>query len=234
MGELHLDILVDRLFREFKVEAKVGKPQVSYRETVSQKVESIEESIRQVGNQRFYAKVSLIIEPNSKGGGFQFESEVPESKLPANLINAVQSSIQDSLSGGILMGYPIIDIKVRLLSVSHDAENISDTDFKIAAAKAFFAGCKKAKPTLLEPIMKVEIITPKEYVGEVINNLNLRRGVLEEIQSRKTIQVIHGVAPLKEMFGYATDLRSLTQGRGTFTMQLSHYEKVVENSSTTG
>jgi len=228
MGELHLDILVDRLFREQKVEAKVGKPQVSYRESVSIRVESAEESVRQVGQQRYTAKVTLIIEPNTTGSGFEFTSTLPESTLSEEFFKAVESSVANSLSGGILLGYPIIDIKVQLADIEIESESTTDIDVKIAAAKAFFSGCKNAEPRLLEPVMKVEVITPKEFVGEVINNLNLRRGTVEEILQRKTVQVINASVPLKEMFGYATDLRSLTQGRGTHSMQLSHYEKVEE------
>lgn len=230
MGELHLEILVDRLLRQFKVEAKVGKPQVSYRETITRKIETEGESDRQVGDKRYYAKVQLAIEPNEKGTGFTFKSTVPESDLSNGYLNAVKESIRDSLNGGIVLGYPIIDIHVTLLAVNSESESLTDTDLKIAVAKAFYSGCKNAHPALLEPVMKVEIITPGEYVGEIINNLNLKRGIVGEIQHRKTVQVVQAIVPLQETFGYATNLRSLTQGRGTYTMQLSHYEKIPEDS----
>jgi elongation factor G len=231
MGELHLEILVDRLLREFRVEAKVGKPQVSYRETVSIRVESEEESFRQIGDKRLHAKVKLVVEPNEKKQGLSFVSMAPDPGLPDTILKLIEESIQDSLAGGIVLGYPIIDIKVSVLSCDYEDDTSTEADIKSAAAKAFYSGCKNAGPVLMEPIMKMEIITPKEFVGEVINNLNLKRGIVGEISHRKAVQVIHAEVPLKETFGYATDLRSLTQGRGTYTMQVSHYQKIPETSS---
>ncbi len=226
MGELHLEILVDRMFREFKVEANVGKPQVAYRETITKKVESEGRYIRQTGGRGQYGHCWLRLIPQEPGAGFSFENETVGGTIPKEFINPIQKGIEEAMQGGVLAGYPMVDIKVEVFDGSfHDVDS-SEMAFKIAGSIGFKDGAAKAHPVLLEPIMKVEVVTPDDYMGDVIGDLNSRRGKILHMDPRAGVQVIEALVPLAEMFGYATDLRSKTQGRATYTMQFAHYAQV--------
>ena len=231
MGELHLEIIVDRLLREFKVGASVGKPQVAYKETIRTASKAEGKFIRQTGGRGQYGHVYIEIEPLDPGKGFEFENKVVGGTIPREYIPAVEKGIRESADRGILAGYPIVDIKARLYDGSYHDVDSSEMAFKIAGSMAFKEATKNAKPVLLEPIMSLEIVTPEEYMGDVIGDLNSRRGRIINIEKRGNVQVIKGQAPLAEMFGYATDLRSKTQGRATYTMQFSHYNEVPKGVS---
>ena len=226
MGELHLEIIVDRLTREFKVDANVGKPQVAYKETINKKVESEGKFIRQSGGRGQYGHVWLEIEPLGKGAGYEFENKIKGGVIPTEYIPAINKGVQEALTTGVLAGYPVVDVKVAVFDGSfHDVDS-SEMAFKIAASMAFKDGAKKATPALLEPIMKVEVLVPEEFMGDVIGDLNSRRGKILNLEARAGIQVINAEVPLAQMFGYSTDLRSKTQGRANYTMEFLKYEQV--------
>ncbi len=229
MGELHLEIIVDRLQREFKVDANVGKPQVAYRETIKSSVQIEGKYIRQTGGRGQYGHVWLELEPKSPGEGFEFVNKIVGGAIPKEYIPAVQKGIVEAMESGGLAGYPVVDVKVTLFDGSYHEVDSSEMAFKIAGSMAFKEGTHKANPVLLEPIMSLEVITPEEYMGDVIGNLSSRRGKIQGMKMRSGAQVITALVPLAEMFGYATDLRSITQGRGIFTMQFSHYDEVPKN-----
>ena len=226
MGELHLDIIVDRLKREFKVECTVGKPQVSYKETIRNKVKVQGKFVRQSGGHGQYGDVWFEMEPLEPGSGIQFESKIVGGVVPKEYIKPVEEGLREACLSGILAGYPVIDFKASLVDGSYHEVDSSEMAFKVAASMAFKEGCKQAKSVLLEPIMRVEITVPEEYMGDVIGDINSRRGRMEGMEARSGNQIIRGFIPLSEMFGYATDLRSKTQGRGTYAMEPSHYEEV--------
>ena len=226
MGELHLDIIVDRLKREFKVECNVGKPQVSYKETIRNKVKVQGKFIRQSGGRGQYGDVWLEMEPLEAGKGIEFESKIVGGVVPKEYIKPIEDGVREAAQSGILAGYPVIDFKATLVDGSYHEVDSSEMAFKIAGSMAFKEGCKQAKSVILEPIMRVEITVPEEYMGDVIGDVNSRRGRMEGMESIQGNQVIRAFIPLSEMFGYATDLRSKTQGRGTYSMEPSHYEEV--------
>ena len=226
MGELHLDIIVDRLKREFKVECNVGKPQVAYKETIRNKVKVQGKFIRQSGGKGQYGDGWFEMEPLEPGTGIQFESKIVGGAVPKEYIKPIEQGMREAAESGILAGYPVIDFKATLVDGSYHEVDSSEMAFKIAASMAFKEGCKQAKAVILEPIMKVEITVPEEYMGDVIGDVNSRRGRMEGMDGNDGMQEIHSFVPLSEMFGYATDLRSKTQGRGTYTMEPSHYEEV--------
>lgn len=229
MGELHLEIIVDRLRREFNVDCNVGKPQVAYKETITKPVKIEGKFIRQSGGRGQYGHVWLEMEPAPRGEGYTFENRIVGGVIPKEYIPAVDAGIQEAMQNGVLGGYPVIDVKVALVDGSYHEVDSSDMAFKIAGSIAFKEGMKKANPVLLEPIMKVEVVVPEEYMGDIIGDINSRRGRVEGMEARAGAQVIRAFVPLAEMFGYATDLRSKTQGRGTYTMQFHHYEEVPKN-----
>jgi elongation factor G len=231
MGELHLEIIVDRLLREFKVGANVGKPQVAYKETVKGSAKAEGRFVRQTGGRGQYGDVFVEIEPLEAGKGFEFENKIVGGTVPREYIPAVEKGIREAADRGILAGYPVVDIRARLYDGSYHEVDSSEMAFKIAGSMAFKEAAKKAKPVLLEPVMSVEVVTPEEYMGDVIGDLNSRRGRVLNIERRGNVQVIKAQAPLAEMFGYATDLRSKTQGRATYTMQFSHYDEVPKGVS---
>jgi len=227
MGELHLEILVDRMLREFGVGAHVGKPQVAYRETITRSVRSEGRFIRQTGGRGQYGHVWLELEPLEAGRNFEFEDRTKGGIIPKEFIPAVEMGVREAMESGVLAGYPLVDIKVALVGGSYHEEDSSDIAFKIAASKAFKSGVQRAGPVLLEPIMKLEVVIPEEFTGEVMSDLSTRRAQIEGMERRSDgLQVVRAHVPLAEMFGYATDLRSMTQGRGTFTMEFDYYDKV--------
>ncbi len=229
MGELHLEIIVDRMLREFKVEANVGKPQVAYKETITQAIEAEGKFIRQTGGRGQYGHVNIRMEPNERGKGFRFINRVTGGVIPKEFIPAVEQGLRESMESGVLAGYPVVDVVVTLFDGSYHEVDSTEMAFKVAASIAFRDAMRRAEPVLLEPVMKVEVVVPEEYTGDVISNLNGRRGRVEGIETRGNTQIVKGAVPLSEMFGYATDLRSKTQGRGTYTMQFSHYEELPKN-----
>ncbi|HCC68895.1 MAG TPA: elongation factor G [Nitrospiraceae bacterium] len=226
MGELHLEIIVDRLMREFKVSANVGKPQVAYKETIRGKAKAEGKYVRQTGGRGQYGHVYVEIEPQEPGKGFEFVNKIVGGAIPKEYISPVEKGIKEALESGVLAGYPVIDVKITLLDGSYHEVDSSEMAFKIAGSIAFKEAAKMAKPVILEPIMNVEAVTPEEYMGDVIGDLNARRGKVQTMEKRGKSQIIRAQVPLVEMFGYATDLRSKTQGRATYTMQFSHYEDV--------
>ncbi|EPH08777.1 elongation factor G [Facklamia hominis] len=226
MGELHLDIIVDRLKREFKVNATVGAPQVSYRETFRSSCQAEGKFVRQSGGKGQYGHVWIEFSPNEEGAGFEFENAIVGGVVPREYIPAVEAGLKDAMENGVLAGFPLVDIKAKLYDGSYHDVDSSETAFKVAASMALKAAAKKADPTILEPMMAVEITVPEEYLGDVMGHVNSRRGRIEGTTSRANAQIIKSFIPLSEMFGYATTLRSSTQGRGTFTMQFDHYEDV--------
>ncbi len=226
MGELHLEIIVDRLMREFKVDANVGKPQVAYREALKKSVKSEGRFVRQTGGRGQYGHVRLKLNPLSPGSGIQFQDNIKGGVVPREYIPAVERGVREALEGGILAGYPIVDLEVALVDGSYHDVDSSEIAFKIAGSMAVKEGMAKANPYLLEPLMSVEVVVPDEYMGQVIGDINSRRGHVLGMESRGNIQVIQAHVPLAEMFGYSTDLRSQTQGRATYTMQFSHYEEI--------
>jgi elongation factor G len=231
MGELHLEIIVDRLLREFKVDANVGKPQVAYKETIRREVERQGKFVRQTGGRGQYGDVKLRVSPLPPGSGFQFEDAIKGGAIPREYIPAVEKGIREALDNGVLAGYPMVDVKATLFDGSYHEVDSSEIAFKIAGSMAFKEACRHASPVLLEPIMEVEVVTPDDFMGDVIGNLSARRGKVQHMESRSGAQVITAKVPLKEMFGYATDLRSMTQGRATYTMQFSHYEPAPQTIS---
>ena len=229
MGELHLEIIVDRLLREYKVEANVGAPQVAYKETIKKAVQQDTKYARQSGGKGQYGHVKIRVEPNESGKGYEFVNEVVGGAIPKEYIPAVDAGIQGAMLSGVLAGYPVVDVKVTLYDGSYHEVDSSEMAFKIAGSMAFKEACQKADPTLLEPIMKVCVIVPEEYMGDVIGDLNSRRGQIQGFEARPGAQQIDAFVPLSEMFGYATDLRSRTQGRGQYTMEPSHYIEIPKN-----
>jgi len=226
MGELHLEIIVDRLLREFKVDANVGRPQVAYKETIRKKVEQNTKFSKQTGGRGQYGHVVLEVEPMGPGGGFEFADKIKGGVIPREYIPAVEKGVREALGGGILAGYEMVDLKVSLTFGSYHEVDSSEMAFKIAGSMAVKDACRKADPVLLEPVMMVEVVSPEEYMGDVIGDLSGRRGQVQGTEMRAGAQVITAKVPLKEMFGYSTDLRSATQGRATYTMQFSHYDPV--------
>ena len=239
MGELHLDIIVDRLRREFKVDANVGKPQVAYRETITESVEAEGKFVKQSGGRGKFGHVWLEVSPNEPGKGFEFINGIVGGVVPKEYIPAVSAGVQEAMRNGVVAGYPMVDIKVRLFDGSYHDVDSDEISFKVAGSMGFQVAAKKAKPVILEPIVAVEVVSPEEYLGDVMGDLNSRRGRIEGFSARKDAQVIKAKVPLAEMFGYATVLRSMTQGRAIYTMQFSHYadvpksiaEEIAEKSS---
>ena len=226
MGELHLEIIVDRLLREYKVEANVGAPQVAYKETITKSVEQDTKYARQSGGKGQYGHVKIRVEPNESGKGYEFENAIVGGAIPKEYIPAVDAGIQGAMQAGVLAGYPVVDVKVNLVFGSYHDVDSSEQAFYVTGSMAIKDAMQKASPVLLEPIMDVEVVTPDDYLGDVMGDLNGRRGKVQSMEARAGAQVIRAQVPLSEMFGYATDLRSRTQGRATFTMQFDHYEKV--------
>jgi elongation factor G len=230
MGELHLEIIVDRLKREFNVDANVGRPQVAYRETISKPAEKIQgKFVRQTGGSGQYGDVVINLYPQEPGAGYEFDDKIVGGKIPREYIPAVDSGIQEAMGSGILAGYPVVDVKVELVDGSYHEVDSSERAFKIAGSMAFKEAMKRAKPQLLEPVMLVEVTTPEEYLGDVMGNLNSRRGRVEGMEPVGNAQVVRSIVPLAEMFGYATDIRSMSQGRATFHMEFDHYEEVPQS-----
>lgn len=226
MGELHLEVIVDRLLREFKVDANIGKPKVAYRETITKKVTNVQgKFIRQSGGRGQYGHVVIDIEPQGAGEGFEFEDKITGGSIPREYIPSVEDGIVEAMENGIIAGYPVVDVKITLNDGSYHDVDSSEMAFKIAGSMGFREGAKKAGPAILEPVMSVEVVTPEEYMGDVMGDLNGRRGKVEGMEPRGNAQVVSAHVPLSEMFGYSTDLRSKTQGRATYTMQFSHYEQ---------
>jgi len=233
MGELHLEVLVNRMLREFNVGALVGKPQVAYRETVSGTARAEGELIRQTGGRNMYARVCLQVAPLEKGEGFIFNNELPSKDFPSSYISAIEVGVRESLESGVLAGYPLVDIQVALVDGSYDEQDSSDMAFKVAASKAMREALLQADPVILEPMMDIEVVVPEQFTGDVISDLGARQAQIEGMNPRAGgYQAVRAISPLSKMFGYATALRSLTQGRGTFTMEFEHYalvsDKVME------
>ncbi|MDI6764937.1 MAG: elongation factor G [Thermodesulfobacteriota bacterium] len=226
MGELHLEIIVDRLLREFNVEANVGRPQVAYRETITKTVKSEGRFIRQSGGRGQYGHAWLTLEPQPPGKGFEFVNKIVGGKIPREYIPAIEKGVTEAMEKGVLAGFPMVDVKITLIDGSYHDVDSSEMAFKIAGSMGFKEGARRANPILLEPLMSIEIITPEEFVGQVVGDLNSRRGKTTRVEYRKGTNVITGEVPLANVFGYVTDLRSLTQGRATFTLQFSHYSPV--------
>jgi elongation factor G len=230
MGELHLEIIVDRLTREFNVDANVGRPQVAYRETIDRRVDKIEgRFVRQTGGRGQFGHAIINLEPSGPGEGYEFLDKIVGGRIPREFIPAVDLGIQEAMESGVLAGYPVVDIRIELVDGSYHDVDSSEMAFKVAGSMAFKEGMKRAKPKLLEPVMAVEVVTPEDYLGDVMGDLNSRRGRIENLEPRGNAQVIKARVPLAAMFGYATDLRSTTQGRATFTMQFDRYEEVPQS-----
>ncbi len=230
MGELHLEIIVDRLMREFKVDANIGRPQVAYRETIRRKVENVRgRFVRQSGGRGQFGDVVINLEPNEQGGGYEFENKIVGGKIPREYISSVDAGIREATEAGVLAGFPVVDVKITLVDGSYHDVDSSEMAFKVAGSMAFKDGARKAQPALLEPVMAVEVVTPEDYMGDVIGNINSRRGQIEGMEPRGNAQVIRARVPLAEMFGYATDLRTMSQGRATYTMQFLHYAEVPQS-----
>ena len=230
MGELHLEILVDRLLREFKVEANVGKPQVAYRETIRRAIDKVEyRHVKQTGGKGQYAHVVINLEPTGPGGGYEFVDQINGGKIPREYIPAVDDGIEEALDQGVLAGYPLVDVRAILVDGSYHDVDSSEMAFKIAGSMALQEAARKAGVKLLEPVMEVEVTTPEDYMGDVIGDLNSRRGKVEGMTQRGNSQVIRAQVPMSEMFGYATDLRSKTQGRATYSMQFHSYQDVPDS-----
>ncbi len=231
MGELHLEIIIDRMKREFRVEANIGRPQVAYKETIRKKVQAQGKFVRQSGGRGQYGDVWIEVEPNGKGKGFEFENAIVGGVVPKEYIKPVEQGILEAMRNGVLAGYPVEDVKVKLFDGSYHDVDSSEMAFKIAGSMAFKEAARKANPVILEPIMAVEVVTPEEYMGDVMGNLNSRRGKIEGMTPRKDAQVIKATVPLSEMFGYSTSLRSMSQGRAIYTMELSHYDETPRSVS---
>jgi elongation factor G len=226
MGELHLEIIVDRLLREFSVEAQVGKPEVAYRETLTRPSEAHGRFVRQSGGRGQYGHVVLRVEPLAPGEGFRFENASVGGVVPREYVSAIEAGIREAMDRGVVAGYPVVDVSVTLLDGSHHEVDSSDLAFRIAASMGFQEAARRGAPILLEPIMAVEVVAPEEYLGEVLSDLSSRRGDIQGMDLRGSSRVIQARMPLRQMFGYATGLRSLTQGRATFTMQFNEYRPV--------
>ncbi|MBQ3180615.1 MAG: elongation factor G [Firmicutes bacterium] len=233
MGELHLEIIVDRLLREFKVEANVGQPQVAYKETIRGKATGIGKHVKQSGGHGQYGHCVVEFEPGEPGSGFVFENKIVGGVVPKEFIGPIENGIKEAMLSGLQAGYEVIDIKATLVDGSYHDVDSSEVAFKIAGSLAFKDGCHKASPVILEPVFKVEVVVPEDYMGEVMGNVSSRRGRIEGMEGRNGLQAIRAIVPLAEMFGYATDLRSRTQGRGTYSMQFSHFEEVPRNVAET-
>jgi elongation factor G len=235
MGELHLEILVDRMFREFRVQGRVGKPQVAYRETITQTVEKAEyRYVKQTGGHGQYGHVVFALKPGETGSGIVYENDIVGGDIPKEYLPAIEKGVYEAAEAGVLAGYPVVDVNIRLYDGSYHEVDSSDMAFKMAASMAFKEGIHRGAPVLQEPIMKVEVITPEEFLGEIMGQLNARRGEIQGTEMRPgNTQMVTGMVPLAEMFGYATDLRSATQGRGVFTMEFDHYAQVSENVAKT-
>jgi elongation factor G len=230
MGELHLEVLVDRMLREFSVDANVGKPQVAYRETIRKTVEKVEEKyVRQTGGKGQYGHVVITVEPTGPGGGYEFLDEISGGVIPKEYIGPVNQGITEALTSGVLAGYPMVDLRVRLTFGSYHDVDSSEMAFKIAGSIAIKKAARLASPVLMEPVMAVEVVTPEDYMGDVIGDLSSRRGRVEGMEQRGNSQAIRALVPLSDMFGYATDLRSRTQGRASYTMQFHSYAEVPES-----
>jgi elongation factor G len=226
MGELHLEIIVDRLMREFNVEGNIGKPQVAYKETIRRKVDQDTKFARQSGGHGQYGHVKITLEPNETGKGYEFINAVTGGDIPKEFIAPVNAGIQSAMENGILAGYNVVDVKVTLNGGSYHEVDSSEMAFKIAGSMAFKEAMRKADPVLTEPIMKVVVITPDQYLGDVIGDVNSRRGQIQSMEMQSGLHEIHSMIPLSEMFGYATDLRSKTQGRGQYSMEPDHFQEV--------
>ena len=231
MGELHLEIIVDRLLREFRVGANVGKPQVAYRETIRRSAEAEGRYVRQTGGHGQYGHVKLEIEPTKPGAGFEFVNKIVGGRVPREYIKPVEAGIREAMEGGVLAGYPMVDIRATLVDGSYHEVDSSELAFKIAGSMGFKAAVRRAKPVLMEPVMSVEVVVPEEYMGDVIGDLNSRRGKIEAMEARSGTQIIRSRVPLAEMFGYATEMRSRTQGRATYTMHFARYEEMPRTAS---
>jgi elongation factor G len=231
MGELHLEVLVDRMLREFRVQARVGRPQVAYRESITRPVPKAEyRYIKQTGGRGQYGHVVFEIEPGELGSGIVYENDIVGGVIPRDYFNAIEKGVMEAAEAGVLAGYPVVDVKVRLYDGSFHEVDSSEMAFKMAATLAFKEGVQRGAPVLLEPVMKVEVVVPEEYLGDVIGQLNARRGIILGTEVRPgNAQAVRSMVPLSEMFGYATDLRSGTQGRGAFTMEFDHYARVSES-----
>jgi elongation factor G len=230
MGELHLEVLVDRMLREFSVDANVGKPQVAYRETIRKTADKVEgRYVRQTGGRGQYGHVVITLEPTGPGGGYEFVDKITGGVIPKEYIPAVDAGIQEALTNGVLAGYPMVDVRVMLTFGSYHDVDSSEMAFKIAGSMAVKEAARRASPVILEPVMAVEVVTPEEYMGDVIGDLSSRRGKVEGMEQRGSSQVVRALVPLADMFGYATDLRSRTQGRATYTMQFSAYHEVPDS-----
>ena len=233
MGELHLDIIVDRMKREFKVEANVGAPQVAYRETVKAKAEAEGKYIRQSGGRGQYGHCWLRIEPQEAGKGFEFENEIKGGIIPQEYIAPIEKGVKEAMDNGVLAGYPLVDIKVAVYDGSFHEVDSSEAAFKIAGSMAFQEAVRRASPVILEPIMRVVVITPEQFMGDVVGDLNSRRGIIKEINDRgegnARVKEIEAEVPLASMFSYATQMRSMTQGRASYTMEFGHYAEVPRN-----
>ena len=225
MGELHLDIIVDRMRREFKVEANVGRPQVAYRETIRKAVEAEGKFVRQSGGRGQYGHVKIKLEPMESGEGYEFENAIVGGVVPREYINSVDKGIKEQIGNGVIAGYPVVDIKVTLFDGSYHEVDSSEMAFKVAGSMAFKNAAVIANPVLLEPMMKVEVVTPEDYMGDVVGDLSRRRGIIQGMEDGPAGKVVNAFVPLSEMFGYATDLRSQTQGRATYTMEFDHYSE---------
>ena len=229
MGELHLDIIVDRMKREFKVEANVGKPRVAYRETIRSTVQQEGKFVRQSGGRGQYGHVYLKLEPQVAGAGYEFVNGIVGGVVPKEYIGAVDKGVREQLENGVMAGYPVVDVKVTLYDGSYHDVDSSEMAFKIAGSMAFKDGARKANPVLLEPIMKVEVVTPEDYFGDVMGDLNRRRGLPQGMDDSPAGKIIRAEVPLAEMFGYATDLRSMSQGRAVYSMEFAKYVEVPHN-----
>ena len=233
MGELHLEVLVDRMKREFKVEANVGKPQVAYRETITKKVDRVDYTHKkQTGGSGQFAKVQISIGPNKpvegveNSGGYEFVNKITGGRIPREYIPSVDAGCQDAMQNGVLAGYPMVDVKVELLDGAYHDVDSSEMAFKVAGSQALKKAASAAQPVILEPIMAVEVTTPEDYMGDVIGDLNSRRGQISNMDSRGNARVVHAMVPLANMFGYVNTLRSLSQGRAQFTMEFDHYQQI--------
>jgi elongation factor G len=236
MGELHLDIIVDRMRREFKVEVNVGRPQVAYRETIREKAEAEGKYIRQSGGRGQYGHAYIRVEPNDQGKGYEFESEIKGGAIPIEFIKPIDKGIQEAMQTGVLAGYPMVDIKATVYDGSYHDVDSSEAAFKIAGSMGFKEACRRAKPVLLEPIMKVVVTTPENFMGDIVGDLSSKRGVIKEMNARgegaAQVKEIQAEVPLSAMFGYATQMRSMSQGRANYAMEFLHYAEVPTNVAT--
>jgi len=229
MGELHLEVIVDRMLREFKVQANVGRPQVSYRETIHKPAKGEGRFVRQTGGKGQYGHAVITLEPLGRGSGVEFESKIVGGAVPREFWRAIEQGLREALAGGVLAGYPVIDLKATLIDGSFHEVDSSEMAFKIAGSMAVKDAVARGEPRILEPVMKVDVTTPEDFMGDVIGNLNAKRGHIDGIDEHGTSRVVHALVPLAEMFGYATELRSMTQGRATYSMEFARYAEVPTN-----